>query len=276
MSLVVNNRSTNGEGIGLFRSNIRLSDIFLNRLYSANSEGKAPLAAETYKDNLEYLSDQFERIRIIKEINGFGVPRQLRGKKGVTADKSVAEELNKIEKRIEEKLGRTDRTFPFEEFKKKTKLSRKEELIIIALLEKELYCDGEYNMDGVLEIISQTPYERLAYRALLQENGKLFKKKLLETGSTTRIFPVGRRMGSLRLNNNLKMQFLEEKKRQRRDKLKGDGFFEIIKPSVPFDKVILHPKTGEELNIAIEKIEGVAAKLLHEWGIKGNLLNTES
>ncbi|OHD87995.1 MAG: hypothetical protein A2Y52_02225 [Sulfuricurvum sp. RIFCSPLOWO2_02_43_6] len=271
----VNNRSANIEGIGLFRSNIRLSDRFLNRLYSANSEGKAPLATEPYKDNLEYLSDQFERIRILKGINGFGAPRQLRGKRGATADKSVAEELDKLEKRIEERLAKTDKTFPFEKFKKKANLSRKEELIVIALLEKEMDCDGEYNMDGVLEIISQTPYERLADRTLLQGNGKLFKKKILETDSTARIFPVGRRMGSLRLNNNLKMRFLEEKKRQRKEKFKGDNFFEVIKPSVLFDKVILHPKTSEELNIAIEKIEGSTANILQEWGIKNNLLNAE-
>src|SRR3989344_7194871 len=273
----VNNRSANIDGIGLFRSSIRLSDRLLERLYNIEGKEKARNnEADPYKDNFEYLSDQFERIKILKEINDFDFPKKIRGNRGATADKNAAEELNKLEKKIEERLGRTERTFPFEDFKKKTNLSRKEELIIIALLENGITCDGEYDVDKILEIISPTSYERLADRALLQEGGKLIKKKILETGSTTRIFPVGRRMGSIRLNNNFKMKLLEEKKRQRREKLKGDGFFEIIKPSVPFDKVILHPKTSEELNIAIEKIEGGTANLLHEWGIKGNLLNTES
>ena len=145
---VVNNRSANTEGIGLLRSNIRLSDRFLKRLYSTNSEEKAPSTAEPYKDNLEYLSDQFERIRILKGINYFDSPRRARENRGVIVDKSMTEELNKLEKRIEERLARTDKTFPFEKFKKKAKLSRKEELIIIALIENGMACDGEYDIDS--------------------------------------------------------------------------------------------------------------------------------
>lgn len=273
----VNNRSANGEWIGLFRSSLRLSDRFLERLYNVEGKGKTESdEAEPYKDNFEYLSDQFERIKILKEINGFDFPRKIRGSRGAMADKNVVEELNKLEKRIEKKLGRNERTFPFEEFKKKTKLNRKEELIIIALLENEITCGGEYDADKILDIISPTSYERLADRALLQEGGKLIKKKILETGSTSRIFPIGRRVGSIRLNNNLKVNLLEEKKKQRKEKFKGDSFFEIIKPSVPFDKVILHPKTSEELSIAIEKIEGSAANILQEWGIKNNLQQSET
>lgn len=273
----VNSRSANMEGIGLFRSNFRLSDRFLNRLYSANSEGKAPSAAEPYKDNLEYLSDQLERIRILKEMNGFTLPRQSRGKRGAAADKSAAEELNRLEKKIEERLARTEKSFPFEGLKKKANLSRQEELIVIALLEKEMACDGEYDMNGLLDIISQTPYERLADRALLQEDSKLFKKKILEAGSTARyFFPSGRRNGGIKLNSNLKMRLLEEKKRQKGRRFKGDNFFEIVRPSVSLDKVILHPKTSEELSVAIEKIEGNTANLLQEWGIKNNILIAEA
>ena len=45
---------------------------------------------------------------------------------------------------------------------------------------------------------------------------------------------------------------------------------------MPLDKVILHPKTNEELKMVIEKIQGNTANLLAEWGIKGSLQQAES
>ena len=41
---------------------------------------------------------------------------------------------------------------------------------------------------------------------------------------------------------------------------------------MPFDKVILHPKTNEELKrLQLKKNQGDTANLLAEWGIKGSL-----
>lgn len=270
------NRSGTEEEIGLFRSNIHLADGFLKRLYTVEGKEKAEGdEVEPYKDNLEYLSDQFERIRILKEASGFDFPRSVKGGRGANTDKKWIEGLNKLEKKTEKRLGRNETAFPFEKFKKKAKLNRKEELIVIALLEKEITCSGEYDIDRLLDIISRTPYERLQDRRFLQKDGRLFRKKIIETSRIANIF-TGSKMEFIRLNEDLKIRFLGEKKRQKREKFKDDNFFEIIKPSVPLDKVILHPKTGEELSIAVEKIEGNAANLLQEWGIQNNLLHTEA
>ena len=51
------------DGIGLLRSGIRLRG-FQYRIYNFNTEEAGRDIVEPYRDNMEYLSDQFERIRI--------------------------------------------------------------------------------------------------------------------------------------------------------------------------------------------------------------------
>ena len=53
-------------------------------------------------------------------------------------NKQIEKELVNIERKIAERLNKTDITFPLEEFKKKNNLSKKEELIIIGMLENEI------------------------------------------------------------------------------------------------------------------------------------------
>ena len=86
----------------------------------------------------------------------------------------------------------------------------------------------------------------------------------------------GDRIEAVRLNDKIK-GMLSERRKGRKEKIaRATAFFEIVKPSVALDKVILHPKTNEELKIAIEKIQGNTANLLAEWGIKGSLQQAES
>ena len=264
------------ENIGaLLRSRLQLTDSFINRIYNKDKpdDDTETDTKEAYKDNLEYLSDQFERIRILKEINS--AIRRNRENRGAVAGKNQTEDPKKLEGKIAERLSRANEIFPFEEFKKKKKLNRKEELIILAMLEQEMLYNGQYSIDDLLDIISQTPYERLVDIRLFQKDGRLIREKIIETGAIT-TFTRSKRIESIKLNDGVKAKLFGEKKRQKREKFKGDRFFETIKPSVPFDKVILHPKTSEELSIAIEKIEGNAADLLREWGIKNNLLFAET
>lgn len=271
---VAGNRSDNTDGVGLLRSSVCLSDKFLNRLYKHDKEEETVnTSAEPYKDNFEYLCDQFERVTILKEIKDINESRGSRKNRDASNIKNPTEKIKELEIRIENRLNKTDKTFPFEEFKKKKNLTRKEELIVIALLGEKVVWEDSYEIDDMLGIISRTSYEKLTDRALLREDGRLFKTKIVETDSENHIF---RKITIIRLNEKLKTKLLGEKKerRHKRGKFKTDGFFEMIKPSISLDKVILHPKTMEELNVAIEKTDGNTSNILQEWGIKNNLLNT--
>lgn len=267
------------DGIGLLRLSIRLSENFLNRVYNFNTEEAGSDIAEPYKDNMEYLSDQFERIRIIfDEIGDSRSIGRRRGYFGASTDrKRLEEELKRFEAKIEKRLSIGGETFPFEEFKKKKGLTLKEELIILSTLRKEVICRREeYLIDELLDVISPTPYERLTDKRLLQKDGRLMKERIIETCTAGRYILGGDRIEAVKLNDKVKGMLLGEKKRQKREKLQGDSFFEVVKPSVLLDKVILHPKTNEELKIAIEKIHGNTSNLLAEWGIKGSLQQAES
>lgn len=267
------------DGIGLLRSSIRLSEDFLNRIYNFNTEETISDIAEPYKDNMEYLSEQFERLRILSD--EIGDSRNIWRRKGYydasNDRKKMEEELKRIEAGIEKRLNKTEEAFPFEAFKKKKGLTLKEELIIIALLRKDAVCRGEeYLIDDLLGIISPTPYERLTDKRLFQKDGRLIKDKIIQTCTAGRNIFGGDRIEAVKLNEKIKWILLGEKKRQKKEKLQSDNFFEFVKPSVSLDKVILHPKTNEELKIAVEKIQGNTSHLLAEWGIKGSLQQAES
>ena len=187
-------------------------------------------------------------------------------------NKQIEKELVNIERKIAERLNKTDITFPLEEFKKKNNLSKKEELIIIGMLENEIINGEESHTDELLDIISKGFYEKLADRAIFREDGKLVKEKIIESESSMRhsIFSKG---NSVKLNENLKLKLIGDKKKRKRGEIvmKDDDLFEVIKPSIPIEKVILHPKTNEELTIAIEKIQKNTANILKEWGITNSL-----
>ncbi len=248
------------DNVELFRSSIRLSNSFIGKLYQPD-EDSSQNNIEPYKNNFEYLAEQFERIRILKEISGH-IEKSCR----TNSIKEKEDNLKTLEKRIQERLDLTDRVFPFEEFKRKKNLSRTEELVILASLEKEVVYDKHYEIEDLVNIISTTPYEKLTNKGLLKEEGRLIRDHIVEIRSIRGLFLEEKRID---LNEGLKARLLGEKKRRSQFKLKDD-FFEIIKPSISLDNVILHPNTYEKLNVAIETFHGETPHTLMEWGIHGN------
>ncbi|MFQ5328462.1 MAG: ATP-binding protein [Thermodesulfobacteriota bacterium] len=262
----------------LFRASLTLSAAFIAGLYGgAEVMPHSPL--KPYKDNLEYLADQFDRIKLLVNESGAlmpGLPISRRARRRRTAGvdraqggKGVAE----MERRIAGRLEVTERSFPFEEFRKRTKLSRKEELVLLLLLENEIASGGHYDIEDMLDIISSTTYDKLVDRTLFDREGRLIKEKVIEKVSRHRLFG---REEFIKLNNNLKARFLEKKGSRRRAALKDDDFFEVVKPSVSMEQVILHPATREDIGAVIEMIRGNTAGVLHEWGVNGSNLTRPS
>ncbi|MBI5389697.1 ATP-binding protein [Candidatus Woesearchaeota archaeon] len=235
-------------------------------------EGEVELPTQTqdtvspYQDNLEYLADHFERIKILRDMQRL---RQFERSRLALEKKQKEDELKSLECRIIERLHRFSLSFPFEELKKKKSLSKNEELVVIALLEKEASRSGHFHVEELLDLISQTQYEKLLNRKLLQDDSKLIKNRIIETGL------LSLRNGILeyaKLNDKLKRKLLGERKRQKRVDFKGDDLFDVVVPTVPLDKVILHPKTFEDVSLAIEAVHGKASRTLREWGVQENYL----
>ncbi len=267
--------------VSLFRTTIALSSSFLDKLCGTDVVSSNDIITP-YRDNIEYLCDQFERVGILEEEDDdlFLRPRVRRMlKRGGRAlpkkDSKRFDEgkVEKIEERITERLKKTDRAFPFEEFKKKKNLIGKEELVILALLEREASGRQGYDLDDLLDIVSQTRYERLTDRKLIEKGGRLFKEKIISIEKRHSMFDGGEE--HVRLNPAVKAELLEERKRgNKRSVLKDEKFFEVITPSVPLEKVILHSKTYEDINLAIEMIQGEVPLVLAGWGIIGtDLIN---
>ena len=249
----------------MLRSMFRLSKEILNRILDETEE-QDPAAKIPYKDNAEYLAEQFERIRLLGELKGLGPIRR----KVFFPKKNSALELSKLETRIAERLSVTDIKIPFEEFRKKNNLSRKEELVVIALLYHGVINGNSVEMEEILSLISQTPYEILADRKLFERGGKLTSKKIIEIAR----LPFRGEKTYVEINSELKQEFLEEKKKRERVELSDNGFFEIIKPVILLENVVLPHETIGDISLAIDMIQGNAHSLLAEWGLKESNLKS--
>lgn len=247
------------------RSELRLSNDLLNRIFHGIDVEETPvLPVKPYKDNYEYLSDQFARIEIIEGIVDTRIHRY--GRRRYETDDADRQEveLKKLESRITERLKTSDKVFPFEKLKSKKRLSGREELIILGLLYSEQNNEPRRRDDTMMVIndLSRNQYEKFLNIDMCQKGGSLEKKGLLEVHSN------GQRQSdnSIRLNDNVRLELLGEKKQRTSKK---DSFFELIKPSVSLDNVVLAPTAREKLGLVVETIQGYTYQRLKEWNIKG-------
>jgi hypothetical protein len=171
---------------GLLRSTLQLSSHIVDQICNPTDESTT-ISQDTYKDNLDYLVDQFERIRLIMEKKGIAPGKRMWNRSGSDRNRQDRE-LEKLESKIKDKLCRTDISFPLELLKQKEKLSHKEELIIIALLRSEICHDRYWEVEDLLDLISETPYEKLKDAKIFDKKGRLLKNQFIEIESG--LFPV--------------------------------------------------------------------------------------
>ncbi len=285
-------RSETDDGIaGLLRSELRLSNDFINSIFSdIDSEQTSVNNVEPYKDNYEYLSDQFERVRILEDIAETNY-RRYGHRRQKDEYREMEEELGNLESRITMRLKAATekfplngpfiaaryphgvmkvkgKVFPFERLKAYKKLSKNEEIILLALLRSEHNKPGEvFDIERLISDISRNQYEKFINMNICQKDGQLEKKGLVE------IFSNKFGIDSIGLKENVRLMLLDKKK-QTKSGIKYDNFFEFIKPSVTLNEVILPPETAGKLNLITATINGEAYRRLKEWNIKGyNLTN---
>ena len=265
------NDSDNDNAAGILRSTYQLSADVINALCD-DSEGlrlSPPAPLHPYSSNLEYLADQFERIKVLESA---GSPERGLRRFIERASKSARitnPESRLLEEKIQGRLALTEILIPFEEFKRQKKLIRKEELIVIALLKKEMFAGGYWEVDALLDLVSDSSYDRLAGMQLFERNSRLIREGMAEFTESD-IFRRGRAVREVRLGAELRHLFLGESKRHRRGKT-SDDFFEISKPDISFEEVVLPQETLSGITLAISMIQGQAVTRLNEWGFKHNL-----
>jgi hypothetical protein len=253
--------------VSLLRSTLRLSCDIIDKL--CNQTDKPGVAIEEgYKDNIDYLSDQFERLRLMEEMKSSAQEKRSLNRSG-SDTKKVERELKKHELKIIEKLRRTQMTFPLELLKKKKKLSDKEELIIIALLrtECEISRNKCWEVGKLLDFISETPYEKLRDYRLFRGGERLIRDEFISIESFS---SQSEQVRYVTLHSDLKTKLLGEYEKRGKENF-YDDFFEIIKPVVPLEKIILSQKTSKQINLAISMLQGNIPHRLRSWGVRGSL-----
>lgn len=234
---------------------VKLSNHFLSLCFEETPENEADVLP--YKDNQEYLSDQCKRIELLYELNeGFSF------KTNISSPVNLKEKrLAIFEENINKRLGKTDQTFPLEKLKKQKRLNKVDELAIIAVLRRAMQNAEYFEPHELLQLVEYYPFEKDKPKDFLTK-GTLLKKRILEIHENNRSAS-----SIIKLSEKIKKTLLDEGKTS----LKYvNGFFEVISPSVPLDKVILHPDTYEAISLVCHKVKGGVSRKLKEWGVLNN------
>ncbi len=254
----------------MLRSTLNLSGDAINALFEDGEERDIEPSdlSEPYHNNIEYLADQFERLDYL--ISESFVPHRLSKivRKRIYRSARVAEMgLRNFEKKIEERLKLSKTIFLYEEFKRQKGLSRSEELIILALLKNEMFGGECLEAEELLDFISDSAYNRLANMRLFENGSRLIKEGMIDfVEPNTR----NREKLEVRLGPKLLRLLIGKERRHRRDK-PANGFFEVTRPTVSLDQVILPKETLSAITLSIGMIQGRPSERLREWGFKHNL-----
>ncbi|MBI1822204.1 MAG: ATP-binding protein [Nitrospirae bacterium] len=252
----------------LFRSPWELSREFIEQILLLEEESVVEI--KPYEDHEEYLNDQFKRV------GGIERPRfmpKFRGGKLRFSSRSRRRPettIKQLEEEIAKRLKKTGSSFPLEELKKKHRLTREEELILIALLQAEKNEEAPIDLEELIDLVNESDGENESVnRRYFDKNGKLIKQKLVVIEEESH--PVaGFKTKTAKLDEKVLRSLLRRKRKSADQMLMKDRFFELVKPEISLQQVILHPKTMDQVRAVIELNSGQVSLLLNEWGFKLN------
>lgn len=249
----------------LLQSEVSLSEHFLGLL--ENTERFDVSKKGAYADYLEYLKDEFERIKYYEHLAFLAYK-----------DKDLKEQIKGFEKHIKERLRRSKFYNIIAEIFKENALNEKEQILFLALLKQEYSLESEHSganeMNALLLLISENEMERVKNKALLDENSKLYEKGLIDYDEY--LNPFGDISKSFFLSDEILeriVNFKEPKKSKKiklESALKEQDIFELIEPNTDINDVIMPLKTKELLQNLIKQQDKSVLERLHRWGIKTN------
>lgn len=242
----------------LLNIDISLSQSFFRLLEGEKLESKRK-KYEAYKDNLEYLKDQFERIGIIEKIS-----------KNPRSSTRLKNELANIDSNILRSLEKSNDIF-IEKLLRDSNLNEAERTIFFAILKEEYLgsSDGAYReMNNLVSLISDNEYARIKNYSIFDEQSALISNNLIEYddyGGMMRTFYIPEHILQ-------KIQNKEPKKQTRKMKLesaiKSQQIFELVEPKNDLEDIILEQKTKEAIMNILKRVEPKVIARLKEWGIK--------
>lgn len=248
----------------LLQSELSLSEHFLGLL--ENTQSFDELKKGAYADYLEYLKDEFERIKHYERLAFLG-----------HKDSELKEQIKGFEKHIKERLRRSKFYNIIAEIFKENALNEKEQILFLALLKQEYSLENEHSnndMNALLWLVSENEFERVKNKALLDENSKLYEKGLIDYDEF--LNPFGDIVKSFFLSDDILeriVNFKEPKKDKKirlESALKEQDIFELIEPNTDINDVIMPQKTKELLQNLIKQQDKRVLERLHRWGIKTN------
>ena len=222
-----------------------------------------------YNDNLEYLKDQFQRIELYQKISTI---RHHYAKKSLNIDR-LTKRQGSLEERIVERVKLTTHTLPVETLFKEYELSQKEQVIFLALLKEEYSGELESlrEMNTLINLISENDYDKIKYRALIEDSSTLIDKEIIDYDELLTSF--GGVTRSFFINEEFLRGIMHPHKTKKPEKIKIESLveeqeiFELMKPKTKLEDVVLHPKTRELLDTILKQMDKNVAKLLSDWGV---------
>lgn len=251
--------------LALLQNEVNLSEHFLQLLEGTQSLNLSQKG--TYTDFLEYLKDEFERVKLYERLAFL-----------CHKDSALKEQIKGFEKHIKERLRRFKSYNIIAEIFKENALNEKEQILFLALLKQEYSLDGEHSstseMNALLMLISENEFERVKNKALLDEGSKLYEKGLIDYDEF--LNPLGDIVKSFFLSDEILeriVNFKEPKKDKKirlESALKEQDIFELIEPNTDINDVIMPQKTKELLQNILKQQDKTVLERLHRWGIKTN------
>ena len=253
--------------INLLNLNISLSNSFLSLFEKANLKIKSN-EYKPYKDNLEYMQEQFLRIDIYDRIS------KSRNNNLDMNLKSLKNRLSQLENTIQKRLKKTKIDIPLAKFISSKKLEDKEQIIFFALL-KEEYSSTESNfkdLNFLMDLISVNDYEKIKHRSLLEDNSTLISSGIIDYEEV--LNPFGGISKTFYIIEDVLKKIVYPKKKKRVQKLKlkslikEQDIFELIKPKENLNDVVLNPATELTLNNLLKFVDKNIIIRLKKWGIE--------
>ena len=252
-----------GSLLGLLQADVALSEQFLQLLEGGANFDLSQKGA--YADFLEYLKDEFERIRGYERLS-------------LLANKELKDELKAFEGHIKARLKKSKFYNIIAEIFKENALNEKEELIFLALLRQEYAMEGENSatseLNSLLNLISTNELERLENKYLLDEGARLYERGLVDYDEYLNAY--GDLTKSFFITDEILERIVNFKEPQKSKKikletaLKEQDIFELIEPSTDINDVIMPTKTKELLQNILKQQDKTVLERLHLWGIKAN------
>ncbi len=253
----------------LLNSALSLSPSFLRLLEEGSGDVDLP-DLKPYTDQLEYLQDQFFRVELYQKMSSIRVNVHEQSL-GINR---ILTKLEHLEKRINERLEKTEEDLVLEKFFKSQKLEEKEEIIFLALL-KEEYNSTESNfreMTTLIDLISFDEYDRIKNRSLLEDGATLLANELIDYDEI--LNPFGGISRSFYIVDEVLQSIIHPQKKKKVRKLKLDmlikeqDIFQLVDPQTSLEDVVLNAKTEETLKTLIKQLDKDVMNRLVKWGIK--------